>query len=89
MNMYFDFELHVVITHSLTHSSLCHQVLDASTRYFHLARSAATLGAVSMDRLLLLRYLRAVLLQVSFGRPLFLFPWGVHLGNELGGMRRT
>lgn len=54
-------------------SSLRRQVLEASSRDFHLARSAATPGAVSMVRPLLSRSFRAVLRQVSFGRPLFLY----------------
>lgn len=62
------------IVHVHVQSSLRRQVLEASTRDFHLAWSAATPGAVSMVRLLLSRSFRAVLRQVSFGRrPLFLY----------------
>lgn len=61
------------IVHVHVQSSLHRQVLEASTRDFHLARSAATPGAVSMVRPLLSRSFRAVLRQVSFGRPLFLY----------------
>ena len=59
------------------------------TGNLHLARSATTLRAVSTVRPLIFRALRRVRLQVSFGRPLFRFPWGVQtratLGSELEG----
>lgn len=67
--------LYILIVTSLTHSFLRRQVLEASTRDFNLARSAATRSAVSLVRPLLFRSFWAVLLQVSFGRHLFLFPW--------------
>lgn len=73
-------------------SSLRHQMLEAATRDFHLARSA-TWGAVSMVRPQLFKFFRTVPIYVSFPRPLFPFPWDAHLRatlcSELKGMHRT
>ena len=67
-------------------------MLKATPRDLHLALSAASRGAVSMVWPLIFRSLRTFRLHVSFGRPLFLFPWGVQrgatLGSELGACRR-
>ena len=64
-------------------------MLEATPGNIHLARSATTLGAVSTVRPLIFRTLRTVRLQVSFGQPLFQFPWGVQtratLGSEVEG----
>lgn len=74
---------YLVSNHSLTHSSLCRQLHEASTRDFLLVRFAASRGSVSMVRPLLFRSFRAVLLQVSFDRTLFLFPGGPSIENYL------
>ena len=68
-------------------------VHEATTRDLHPALSAAALGAVSRDSLLLFISLSTVLRHVSLGRPRFLLPCGVHLsailGSEEVGMRQT
>ena len=51
---------------------------------FHLDLSAAMFGAVFMVSPLALRSLSIVRLHVSFGRPLFLLPCGVHRRAVLG-----
>ena len=69
---------------SLTQSSLRRRVLKAATRDRHLSLSAAARVAVCMVRPLDFSSLFIVRRQVSFGLPLFLWPWGVQVSAVLG-----
>ena len=65
----------------------------ASARVFHKCLSFAFFSALAQVSPLLLNILSVVLLHVSFGLPLLLFPCGVHLsaifGSELSVIRIT
>ena len=79
---------------SLTHSSSLRRLArEATGRVLHLARSAAALGAMSGLSSLVLRSFFTVRRYVSFGRPFFLLPSGVHLRAvllmKLWGMPQT
>ena len=73
------------LTHSLTQSSSCLMVHKASPRDFHWLWSLPCCSAVSHDRLPSFISFSTVLLQVSLGRPLFLFPWVVQQRAVLEG----